>query len=151
MGRRAEHPAIDHLRLWIGGVATALVAALLTLVIWWVVRDVLDIPALRALDDTRRFADDEAVDDAIVVFVATLVATAVLDALLVLAPTPLRFFGWLLGLAAAVVALAPWTTDGETAPKLARSIGTVVVALTVWSLLTGAARRSVRYPAPGRW
>lgn len=146
-----DQPTVDQLRLWSGGLVTAVVLALLTLVIWWVVRDVLDIPATLPLDDSRGFATDAAVDDAVAVFVGTLVATALLDALLLLTPTPMRFFAWLVGLATVVLVLAPWTTDGDVEPKLARSIGTAVVGLALHSLLAGSARRSLRIPPPTRW
>lgn len=144
-----DQPAVDQLRLWSGGLVTAVVLALLTLVIWWVVRDILDIPEILPLDDGRGFASDGAVDDAIAVFVGTLLATVLLDALLLLTPTPLRFFAWLIGLVTVVLVLAPWTTDGDVEPKLARSIGTAIVGLALHSLLAGSARRSLRLPP--RW
>lgn len=110
-------PGVDQVRLWAGGLVTAVVVALLTLVIWWVVRDVLDVPSVHVMGE-RSFATDAAIDDAIAVFVATLVATMLLDVLLLLAPTPLRFFGWLVGLVTVVLALAPWTADGDVEPRL---------------------------------
>ncbi|HEX7132148.1 MAG TPA: DUF6069 family protein [Iamia sp.] len=142
-------PQVDHSRLWAGGLATALVVMLLVAVMSWIVRDVLDIPELQRLIDDRSRTDGDLAADLVAAFVLTLVATLVLDVLLVTTPTPLRLFHWLIVLATVVAALVPLTRGDDTDSSVARAVGTLVVGLTISSLLTGVARRSYRPARPG--
>jgi hypothetical protein len=142
-------PQVDQSRLWAGGLATALVAMLLVAVMSWIVRDVLDIPELQRLIDDRSRTDGDLPADLIAAFVATLVATLVLDLLLLTTPTPLRLFHWLIALVTIVAALVPLTRGDDTDSSVARAVGTAIVGLTISSLLTGVARRSLRPARPG--
>lgn len=146
MTPRAGDPVVDQSRLWAGGLVSAVVLTVLVAVMSWIVRDVLDIPALRPLVDDRVF-DGDLRDDLVATFVLTLLATLVLDLLLWTTPTPLRLFHWLISLATVVATLLPLTREGDvTESSIARAVGSLVVGLAMSSLLTEVARRSLQPP-----
>lgn len=140
---------VDQGRLWAGGIASAVVIVLLVAVLTWIVHELLDIPDLRPLADERGLVDEDVRVDLVAAFAITLVATLVLDLLLLTTPTPLRLFHWLIGLGTVVATLAPLARVGTTESSVARAIGSAVVGITMSSLLSGVARRSVRLTREG--
>ena len=136
-------PSVDAGRLWTGGVATALVAALVTLVGVLIARGLFDVPVLAPTDEgtlgnasTFRLAAFAAL--------AALAATALLHLLLLSTPQPRRFFTWIITLGTLAAALVPFLTDAGLDEKIATSAITLVVGLAIGSLLSGVARSAVR-------
>jgi Family of unknown function (DUF6069) len=137
---------VDAGRLWTGGVATALVAALVTLVGVLIARGLFDVPVLAPTEEgtlgnasTFRLAAFAAA--------AALLATGLLHLLLLSTPQPRQFFTWIITLATIAAALAPFLTGAGLAEKVATSAITLAVGLAIGSLLSGVARSAVR---PGR-
>lgn len=137
--------SLDPAALWSGGVVTAVVAALVALVGIIVIRGILKVDILTSLRQGT-FGDANTVYVVVVAFLAALVATALLHALLLTTPQPLTFFAWIAGLVTVIVALLPLTTTAPWDRKLATVVLYVVIGLVVGGLLTGAARRARRDP-----
>ena len=79
-------------------------------------------------------------------FVAGIVATALLWVLILLVPTPTRFFGWLAGLFTVAVAVIPFSFSDEltVANQFWLAAINVVGALTILSLLLGVVPKVMR-------
>jgi hypothetical protein len=133
---------VDPRRLRSGGVATAVVAALVAVVGILVVRGVLDIAVL-APEGHGAWDTASMSSYAVGAAVVALVATGLMHLLLVSTPRPQAFFGWIMFLVAVVVAVWPFTTGADLAPQVATAVIDVVIVLAIWSLLSGSADRSV--------
>lgn len=150
--RRPPSPAemrrrsLDPGALWSGGVVTAIVAALVALAGIIIIRGILHIGILTSLS-VGTFGDAKTVYVVVSAFVAALVATAILHALLLTTPQPVTFFSWIAALVTVIVALLPLTTTAPWQQKLATVVLDVVIGLVIGLLLSGAARRARRDPA----
>ena len=135
--------AVDAGRLWTGGVATALVAALVALVGVLLCRGLLDVPVLAPTSEgtlggasTFRLVGLAAV--------AALLATGLLHLLLLSTPRPVRFFTWIISLATIAAALAPFLTDADLDVKLATAAIYLAIGIAIGSLLSGVGRSAMR-------
>jgi hypothetical protein len=108
-----QSPSVDAGRLWAGGVATALVAALIAVAGIAIARGLFDIPIL-APEDQGVWGDADTGWYAVAAAVAALVATGLLHLLMVTTPRPMRFFGWTVGLVTLVAATMPFAADAST-------------------------------------
>ncbi|GLU47556.1 DUF6069 family protein [Nocardiopsis ansamitocini] len=142
---------INTARLWTGGLATAVVAALVIFVGTLIVRGVFDIPIL-AQEEVGSLGDAGTAVYALLAAVAALIATGLLHLLMLSAPRPLNFFGWIVGLATAVAVVTPFAQNAPLASAGATALINLVTGLVVMSLLTGvgasvwSARRVQRRP-----
>ena len=128
---------VDAKRLWAGGAATALVAALAALVGLLLVRDVLDVPVITP---ATGIGDSQAANLAGHAVVAALIATALLHVLLLTTPRATSFFGWIGVLATIAVALLPFAAAGTAASRLCSAAIYFVVGIAIVTLLSGVAR-----------
>jgi len=134
--------------LWAGGLATAVIAALVALVATLVCESILGVDLLPAAAVGVLGWSDAASYPAGAAVLA-LLATAVLHLLMIAVPQPLRFFSWLLVLAGAALAAAPFAYDASLDRKVATAIVQVIVVIAIGTLSTGVAHRAVdRAPAP---
>jgi hypothetical protein len=157
-GRRpdgqADYPAgrrdhrVDAARLWSGGLATAVVAALIALVGVLVARWLFNIPLLAPQKDGA-YGDAHTTAVVLEAAVAALLATGLLNLLLLSTPRPLTFFGWIVGLATVLVVIVPFKTSAPVSAKAATAVVALVIGIAIGTLLSGAAARSVRRAAPG--
>lgn len=139
-GRRV---VVDGGRLWAGGLATAVVAALIAIVGIVIARGIFHVPVL-APNRSGTWGDADTVTYALVAFGFGLLATALMHVLLLATPSPFTFFGWILGLSTLVAALAPFATSAEMASKVSTALINAVIGIGVWSLTVSTARRSLR-------
>ena len=133
VSEQSPRPAVDAGRLWAGGVATALVAALLALagvLIWEGVLDVEMVEPPR-LEVGESFNVQYAVTAALL----ALVATGLAHLLILAAPRPLTFFTWIMALATIVGFAIPYTLDGTTEGQVATSTVNLVLGLCITSLI----------------
>jgi uncharacterized membrane protein YGL010W len=140
-------PTVDAGRLWAGGAATAVVAALVALVGVLVGDVLLDLgmvePPLLPIGGS--FAARYALTAAAL----ALVATALAHLLVVTTPRPRAFFSWIVGLATVVGVVLPFAGDGSFGGELATALVDLVLGLCILSLLSSVlARTSVRRPTP---
>jgi hypothetical protein len=137
---------LDAGRLWIGGVMTALVAALVAVVGVLICRGLLDVPVLAPADEGA-FGNAGTFRLAGLAALAALLATGLLHLLLLSSPQPLRFFTWIVALATIAAALAPFLTDADLAEKVATALVYVAIGISIGSLLSGVARSASRQRA----
>lgn len=105
-------PRINAMRLWVGGLATALVAALIGLVGVLVVRAIFRI-ALYAPRDAGALGDADTLTLCVLSAVAALAATGLAHLLLLGAPRPLAYFGWIVGLLTTAAVVMPFLAGGS--------------------------------------
>lgn len=132
---------VDAGRYWAGGIATALVAALIGLIGVIVFERVLSIALVPPPDlsgsDSHQTAF--ALDGALL----AIVATGVLHLLIVTTPRPRAFFGWIMALVLVVVAVLPFVWTGDTLSAAMSGLVNVTITAAVWSLLAGVAGRTI--------
>jgi Family of unknown function (DUF6069) len=134
---------VDAGRLWTGGLATALVAALVALVGVLIARGLFDVPVL-APTDKGALGDASTARLAVLAAVAALLATGLMHLLLVSTPQPWRFFSWIVALLILVAVLVPFTTDAELDTKVATAAISLVIGLAIGSLVPAVARSATR-------
>jgi hypothetical protein len=139
---------VDAARLWQGGAATAVVAGLIALVGVLIARWLLAIPLLSPKSDGA-YGDAHTTEVVLVAVAAAIVATALLNLLLLGTPRPLAFFGWIVGLATVLVVVIPFRTTAPVSAKLATAVVGLVIGIAIGTLLTSVAARSVRSPRAG--
>ncbi|NGN62628.1 hypothetical protein G5C51_01745 [Streptomyces sp. A7024] len=130
----AEKPAVDAGRLWGGGLATAVVAALVALVGVLIARGVFDV-ALLARNTEGAFGDSSTTAYVVTAALAAIIATLILQILVALTPQPLGFFSWIIGLTTLIFAVVPFTTDAKPATQWATALINLAVGLVIVILL----------------
>src|SRR5580704_1155958 len=155
--RRSEEPPpgsssparwIEPRPLWAGGVATAVVAALIALAGILITRWLLTIPILAPKEDG---AWGSAHTGAYVLSAAAaaLVATAIMHLLLLTTPRPQVFFGWIIGLATIIAVVFPFSTTAAVDQKAATALVNLVLGIAIATLTVQVAGRAVRRRRPG--
>jgi hypothetical protein len=134
---------VDPRPLWSGGVATAVVAALIALVGILVSRWLFN---MSFLSPRREGAWGDA-STAGYVFAAigcALVATALMHLLLLTTPYPRVFFGWIIGLATVVAVVFPFSTTAPVSQKIATGFINLILGVAIGSLVAEVSRRVTR-------
>lgn len=146
---RDEPAVLSPGRLWAGGIATAVVAALIVVVGVYIARGILGIPVLapKAAGDLGSSATAVY---AIFAAASALAATGVLHLLLLGAPQPMAFFIWITALGVLVAVSAPFGQSAPLSSKVFTAIINLIVGVAVISLLSGVARSAVGPAPPGR-
>ena len=142
MAHGTDRPTVDAGPLWAGGVATAVVAALIAFVGVLVMQNLLDITMVRP--PLIPIGGSFIVRYAVTAAVLALLATALAHLLLVTTPRPRAFFSWIVGLATAVGVVLPFALEGTTAGRLATAGVNLVIGLAVLSLLGTIMTRTSR-------
>ena len=154
--RRAEEPPpepsgptrrIDPGSLWAGGVATAVVAALIALAGILIARWLFTIPILAPKSDGA-WGNASTGMYVLAAAGAALVATAIMHLLLLTTPRPQVFFGWIIGLATLVAVVFPFSTTAPVDQKVATAVVNLVLGIAIGTLLSGTAARAVRRRRP---
>jgi hypothetical protein len=143
----SDRVPVDATRLWAGGLATAVVAALIALVGVLIVRAILQI-ALYAPKEAGALGDGDTVMLCVLAAVAALAATGLVHLLLLATPRPLSYFSWIVGLLTAVAVVLPLLAGVPLAIALAQSVIHLVIGLAIGSLVAGAARSAIRVRRP---
>ncbi|WP_017571232.1 DUF6069 family protein [Nocardiopsis halotolerans] len=134
----SERP-VNTTRLWTGGLATAVVAALVVFAGALVFRGVFGVPVL-ASEDAGNLGDAGTVAYALLAGAAALVATGLMHVLLLSAPRAMKFFGWILGLATAIAAVAPFSEPVGTASQVCTAVVNLVTGVAIITLLRSVGR-----------
>src|SRR3982751_3927399 len=116
-GINEPRPALNAGKLWAGGAATAVVAALIAIAGILFGRGLFDIDVL-APKGEGTWGDASTGWYAFGAAVAALLATGLVHVLLVTTPRPMRFFGWVVALATVVAMLAPFVTDASLGERV---------------------------------
>jgi hypothetical protein len=139
-GRR---PRVDAGRLWMGGLATALVAALVAVVGVVIVRGLFDVPVLAPTGEGT-LGDASTARLAVLAALAAVLATGLMHLLLVSTPRPFMFFAWIVALLVLVAVLGPFTTGADLDTKVATAAINLAIGLAIGSLVPGVARSAIR-------
>jgi Family of unknown function (DUF6069) len=140
--------SVDAGRLWAGGAATAVVAALVALVGVLVCDGVLNLDMVEPplLPIGSAFVWRYALTAAVL----ALVATALAHVLVLTTPRPRAFLSWIVGLATVVGVVLPFAADGTLGGRLATAVVDLLIGLAVLSLLGSVLARTVSIsPPPG--
>jgi Family of unknown function (DUF6069) len=142
---------VDARTLWSGGVATAVVAGLIALVGILVCRWLFKIPILAPSRDGA-WGDASTVGYVFASAAVALAATAMMYLLLLAAPYPRVFFGWIMALATVVAVVYPFSTTAPTSQKLATAVVNLILGVAIGTLVAEVSRRAgrrvVRYQPP---
>jgi hypothetical protein len=136
---RPLQPTVNAGRLWAGGAAAAVVAALLAVAGIVIARGIFDVPIL-APEGDGVWGDASTWWYAVWAAVAGLLATAVAHVLALTTPQPQTFFGWIVGLATVIAALWPFTSDAGLDTKLVTMLINLVIGIAIGSLVSTVAR-----------
>ena len=134
---------IDARPLWSGGVATAVVAALIALVGILVCRWLFKVPILSPRREGA-WGNASTVGYVFAAAACALVATALMYLLLISTPYPRVFFGWIIGLATLVAVVYPFSTTAPTSQKFATAVVNLILGVAIGSLITEVSRRATR-------
>ena len=134
---------VDARPLWSGGVATAVVAALIALVGILVCRWLFNVPILSPRGEGA-WGNASTVGYVFAAAACALVATALMYLLLISTPYPRVFFGWIIGLATLVAVVYPFSTTAPTSQKFATAVVNLILGVAIGSLITEVSRRATR-------
>ncbi len=146
-GRSGPDRWIEPGPLWSGGVATAVVAALIALVGILVCRWLFTIPILAPRRDGA-WGDASTPEYVLVAAAAALVATAIMHLLLLTTPRPQVFFGWIIALATLIAVVFPFSTTAPLSQKVATGVVNLALGIAIGTLLSSVAGRAVRRRRP---
>jgi hypothetical protein len=137
--------------LWPGGIATAIVAALVALVGVLAARWLFNVPLLSP-ERNGAYGDVHTTGLVLGAAFAALIATAVMHLLLLSVPRPRLFFGWIVGLATAVAVLLAFQTTAPLSARVATAVVYIVIGFAIGSLISATAQRATqsRGPAGGQ-
>ncbi|HEY6749135.1 MAG TPA: DUF6069 family protein [Mycobacteriales bacterium] len=136
--------SVDAARLWIGGVMAGVVGAGVVVVGFLVARGILDVPVL--IERQGKLVNADVWWYALGAFAAALVATGLLHVLLLGAPRPFTFYGWITGLAVAIAALVPFTTGAKLDTKGALCAINLAAGVVVAVIVATVGRSAVQSP-----
>lgn len=139
-------PVVDAGRLWAGGAATAVVAALVGLVGVLVVEGLLDVAM--APPPLLPFGGSLATRYALTAGAMALVATGMAHLLAVTTPRPQTFLSWIIGLSTVVGVVLPFTVDATTGGRIGTALVDLVIGLSIGSLLHSVLIKTVHRGAP---
>jgi hypothetical protein len=142
-----QHPSVNAGKLWSGGAATALVAALITVVGILLTRGLFDVPIL-APKGNGVWGGANTFWYAFGAACASLLATALVHVLLLTTPRPMMFFAWAIGLATLAGMLAPFMVDATLASRMCTSLLNLVLGVATGTLVASTAKAALRPPAP---
>jgi hypothetical protein len=136
-------PRLDAGRLWAGGLATALVAALVAVAGIVITRGVLHVPVLAPKGDGL-WGNANTLTYALASGSAALVATGLLQLLALTTPRYPRFFVWIMGLSTAIAATLPLGLATGWPSRIATAVINLVLGVAITSSLNAVARTAVR-------
>jgi hypothetical protein len=134
---------LDARPLWSGGVATAVVAALIALVGILVCRWLFNVPILSPRGEGA-WGNASTVGYVFAAAACALVATALMYLLLLSTPYPRVFFGWIIGLATVVAVVFPFSSTAPLSQKIATGLLNLVLGIAIGTLIAEVSRRATR-------
>lgn len=136
-------PPLDIKKLWSGGVATAIVAALVAFVGLLVARGIFEVPVL-APNEAGLIGNATTVGLCSLATLSALVGTGLLHLLLLAVPRPQTFFTAIGCLVTLAVALQPFTTSSAPEIKIATMLVYLATGLAIVISLNSVANYANR-------
>jgi hypothetical protein len=137
-GAPETRPGVDAPRLWAGGVATAVVAALAAIVGLMIARGIFHVVVLEPKGGGI-WGNASTVTYAIVAALVALLATGLMHLLCVAVPSPGTFFGWIMVLVTAIAVVIPLTLTATTQAKAATAAINLVLGLIITMIISSMA------------
>jgi len=134
-------------RLWAGGCATALVAALVAIVGILIARGLAGV-AILAPKGSGLWGNANTATYAICSAAAALLATGLIHVLSLATPQPTTFFGWIMVLLTLIGVVLPLSLSVSWETKIATGLLNLVIGLVITLLLTGLSGSALRRKAP---
>ncbi|EME55039.1 DUF6069 family protein [Amycolatopsis decaplanina] len=138
-----EQRTVNAGRLWAGGAATAVTAALTAVVGILVARGLVKVAVLTPSHEGA-WGGANTVTYALVSAVVALGATALLHVLLLTTPRVKVFFGWIMVLLTAIAVVTPLSLTAEFDARLATAIINLAIGLVITITLSGVAGSALR-------
>lgn len=135
--------SVDPRSLWSGGAATAVVAALVAVVGVLVLRGVFSVPVIAPSNANAVIDYVGAIWLAIFAMLGSLLATALAHVLLLLAPRPMAFFGWIEGLVTLAFVVWPYTVRVSGTVQFANAVLYLAIGTAIGILVNFAAGQAV--------
>jgi hypothetical protein len=129
-GAAEARPGVDAGRLWAGGIATAVVAALAAIVGLMIARGIFHVTVLEPKSGGL-WGNASTVTYAIVAALVALVATGLMHLLCLAVPAPATFFGWIMALVTAIAVVIPLTLTAALSAKVATAAINLVIGLII--------------------
>lgn len=145
--RSSPRPKLDERRFRAAGLATSIVAALIAVVGVVIARGVFKIPLLGPLE-SGVWGSASTIAYAFAAFAFAMLGTGLLFLLLRTTPSPITFFGWIVGLVTAVAAVIPLTMGSDFGAKVATALVNAAIGIAIGMLTVSGARRSFLYIPP---
>jgi hypothetical protein len=136
-------------QVWAGGLATAVVAALITVAGVLISRWLFHVPIL-APSHEGAWGNANTAYYALAAACVALAATALMNLLMLATPAATTFLSWILGLATVVAVVYPFSTGAPLSQKAATGVVNLILGIAIISLLTGVAARGYRRVTPRR-
>lgn len=133
---------VDAVRLWSGGLATAVVAGLIAWIGVLIANTILELDIARAAVVLSLFESFTA-NYVITAVILALAATGLGHLLSLSTPRPRSFFSWIVGLVTVVGIVLPFTRGGEIEDKLAVGVINLVLGIAIGSLLSAVMARTI--------
>ena len=135
-------------RLWAGGVATALVAALLAVLGILTARGLFEVAVL-APKGEGAWGNANTFTYALVSMACTLAATGLMQLLLITTPNAIRFFSWIMVLTTLIAVVLPLSLNVATESKVFTAVLNLLIGVVITLLLCGVAGSARR--KSGTW
>jgi hypothetical protein len=142
--RNPRPPTIDPRKIWTGGVATAVVAALVAVVGVLIIQGVFGLAVITPDNVTGSFDYVGAIWLTTFAVLGSLLATALAHVLLLLVPRPMAYFGWIVGLVTLAFTIWPYTVRVGGADQFANAVLYLVIGVAIGSLVSFATGQAVR-------
>ncbi len=139
-----ENLRLDTGRFWAGAAATVLVCALIGLAAAVILEQVFGLE----LHSPGLFGDSTTASWTVAGALYALLAAVVLQVLVLAAPRPSMFFGWLVGLLTVILAVSPFTGSADPVAGVVTAVVWLVLGLAVWSMLSSVLSRTLVRPVP---
>jgi lysylphosphatidylglycerol synthetase-like protein (DUF2156 family) len=154
---RNDRTGVDATRLWAGGVATAVVAALVAIVGLLIARGIFEVEVLAPKGDGI-WGNASTPMYAVVAAASALLATGLMHLLSVSTPAPGQFFAWIMALVTLIAVVLPLTLTVEVSAKVATAAINLAIGFVITVIVHGMAasarmmyrRRQASEPAPTR-
>ncbi len=128
--------------LWGGGVATAIVAALLAAVGVLICQGVLDIDMVES-PLLLPIGDSYALNYAATAFLLAIAAAGLAHLLAVTTPRPGVFFRWIVGLVTLAAVAMPFALEGSLAGRVSVATINLAIGIAIGSLLSAVLARAI--------
>jgi hypothetical protein len=135
-------PRIDQVRYWVGAGITAVIAALASLVALVIAQGIVHVPVV--LGSGTSLTNVHAAVYGLVAAAISLLAAALFDAMLHVAPRPLTYYSWLGAIVTVLAALLPFTTTAGLHSQIALAATNFVVGMIITLLVPVAASNARR-------